>query len=90
MLKKILIVIIISMLVILAGCSGKVTGDVKTTSGATGSKLAPAQPTPAAPTTDSVSQISGAVTDASSTEKDLSTDDADKAVSGTSDALKDW
>ncbi len=84
LLKRIFLVALISLLLLASACGKKAelpkTDTVSTPSGA-------AQPTVQA---DSVSQISVAVTDASATDQELNTDDADKAVSGVGDALSDW
>jgi len=83
LLKRIFVIALISMLLLIAAC-GKKAELPKTDAAST-------QPTSQAATqADSVSQISGAVTDASATDSELNTDEADKAVSGVGDALSDW
>ncbi len=85
-LRRIFLIALISMLLLVSAC-GKKAELLKT--GTTATQPSGAQTAPAA-SGDSVSQISGAVTDASTTDQELNTDDADKAVSGVGDALSDW
>ncbi|MBI2136252.1 hypothetical protein HYU06_04215 [Candidatus Woesearchaeota archaeon] len=84
LLKRIFLVALISVSLLIAAC-GK-TPELPKTDAPT---ALPEVTQPAAQA-DSVSQISGAVTDASATDQELNTDDADKAVSGVGDALSDW